>query len=177
MVNQSPIKEIYHSTRISDGIDMKLRPVTKLEKRKNATSKKFDKDGILENCDVISNFLIYGQFRAILKLDSRGIVCKFYIYIKSNFLFYKNWRQNKKISNTAVTLLLWVKVLVLFLLKSAIFFSKNADISKIKRDLVLKGIFCDTTYVCVLTYQISGFWYNCNWVLGRSGFRQVLDKV
>ena len=32
---------------------------------------------------------------------------------------------------------------------------KNADISKIKRVLVLKGIFSETAYVCVLTYQIS----------------------
>ena len=33
-------------------------------------------------------------------------------------------------------------------------FEKNADISKIKRALVLKGIFSETTYVCVLMCQI-----------------------
>ena len=33
---------------------------------------------------------------------------------------------------------------------------KNNDISKIKRVLVLKGIFSETTYVCVLRYlQVS----------------------
>ena len=38
------------------------------------------------------------------------------------------------------------------------FFSKkNADISKIKEVLVLKGIFSETAYVCILTYQISSF--------------------
>ena len=31
-----------------------------------------------------------------------------------------------------------------------IFSTKNTDISKIKRALVLKGIFSETTYVCVL---------------------------
>ena len=36
------------------------------------------------------------------------------------------------------------------------FFAKNADISKIKKALVLKRIFSETKYVGVLTYQISG---------------------
>ena len=34
---------------------------------------------------------------------------------------------------------------------------KNADSSKIKEVLVLKGIFSKTTYVYVLMYQILGF--------------------
>ena len=49
----------------------------------------------------------------------------------------------------------WVKVL--FLQKMLIFYKKNTEISKIKRILVLKGIFSETTYRCVLTYQISSF--------------------
>ena len=51
---------------------------------------------MLANCDVIVIFLIYGQFGAIGKPDSRCIVCKTYIFINSNFLSYKNWKQNKK---------------------------------------------------------------------------------
>ena len=39
-----------------------------------------------------------------------------------------------------LAILLWVKVLLL---------PKNADISKTKKALVLKGIFSQTTYVCV----------------------------
>ena len=35
--------------------------------------------------------------------------------------------------------------------------NKNPDISQIKRALVLKGIFSDTEYMCVLTYQIWSF--------------------
>ena len=46
------------------------------------------------NCDVIVIFLIYCQFGAIPKLDSGCIVCKTYIFIKSNLLSYKNWKQN-----------------------------------------------------------------------------------
>ena len=37
-------------------------------------------------------------------------------------------------------------------------FDKNADISKIKKALVLKGTkSSETKYVCVLTYQIPSF--------------------
>ena len=38
-----------------------------------------------------------------------------------------------------------------------IFLPKNADISKTKKALIAKGVFPETTYVCVLTYQTSSF--------------------
>ena len=110
---------------------------------------------MLADCDVIEIFPIYGQFRAIQKLDSGRTVCKTYIFFKSNPLFYKNSKQSWDISNTALTLLL-----LLSLLKSAIFWKKNADIGKINKGLVLKCIFSETTFVCVLTYQISSFKLN-----------------
>ena len=56
--------------------------------------------------------------------------------------------------------MLWVKVL--FVLKNGDFLQKIADISKIKRPLVLKGIFSETTYVCEITCQISNFYRNSN---------------
>ena len=46
---------------------------------------------------------------------------------------------------------------MLFLPKNARFCKENADISKIKGVLVLKGVFSETTHVCVLTHQISSF--------------------
>ena len=107
------------------------------------------------NWDIIVIFLIYGQFGAIWKSDSGCIICKFYIFINSNLLSYKNWKQNWKISNTALTLFLWVKVP--FLQKNAEFLQKHSAICKIKRALALKGIFSETTYMGVLTYQISSF--------------------
>ena len=69
---------------------MKLGPVTKLDKRNKTTSKKFDDDVMSTNRDVIVIFPIYGQFGAIRKHDSGRIVCKTYIFIKSNLLSYKN---------------------------------------------------------------------------------------
>ena len=97
---------------------MKFRAVTKIDKRNKTTSKKIDDDSMLEDCDVIAISPIYGQFGAIRKTDSGHIVCKTSFFINSNLLSYENWRQNKKVSNTTLTPLLWVKVL---------FLPKNAD--------------------------------------------------
>ena len=69
---------------------MKLGSVTKRDKRNKATSKKFDDDVLLSNCDVIVIFPIYGQFGGIRKVDSGRIVCETYISINSNLLSYKN---------------------------------------------------------------------------------------
>ena len=54
---------------------MKLGLVTKLDKRNKTTSKNFDNDVTLANCDVIVIFLISCQFGAIWKPDSGCIVC------------------------------------------------------------------------------------------------------
>ena len=75
-------------------MDMNLRPVTKLDKENKATSKKFDDDVLSSNCGVIVIFPIYSQFGAIRKPDSGRIVCKTCIFINSNLLTYKNWKQN-----------------------------------------------------------------------------------
>ena len=108
-----------------------------------------------ENHDVIPIFPICDQFGATRMLNSRRMVYKTYIFINSDLLSYKNWKQNWNINNTAFTLWLWVKVL--FLPKNTDFFQENAGISKIKNALVLKGIFSETKYVCVLTSQIWSF--------------------
>ena len=87
---QSFIKETCHNSRTSDEFDMKPGPVTKLDKRNKTKSKKFDDDVMSENFDVIVIFPIYDQFGAIWKPDSGRIVCKTYVFINSNLLFYKN---------------------------------------------------------------------------------------
>ena len=79
---QSLIKENYHNSRTSNDIDMKLGPVTELDKRNKKTSKKIDDDVMSANIDVIVIFPIYGQFGAIWKVDS--------IFTVSNLLSYKN---------------------------------------------------------------------------------------
>ena len=53
---------------------MKLGPVTKIDKKKKITPKKFDDDLMSENCDVIVIFSIYGQSGAMPKPDSGRIV-------------------------------------------------------------------------------------------------------
>ena len=68
---------------------MKLGAVTKLDKKNKITSKKFDDDFMLANCDAIVIF----QFGAIRKLDSGRIICKIYIFIYSNLSSYKIWKQ------------------------------------------------------------------------------------
>ena len=47
-----------------------------------------------KNGDIIAIFSIFSQFGAIWKPDSSGLVCKTYISINSNLLFYKNCKRN-----------------------------------------------------------------------------------
>ena len=69
---------------------MNLGPVTKLDKRNKAVTRKFDDNVMSANCDVIAVFPIYGEFRAIWKSDFGCLVGKTYIFIKSNLLSYKS---------------------------------------------------------------------------------------
>ena len=68
---------------------MKCETVTKLDYR-NKIKSKIDDDVMLENFDAIAIFLIYSQFGAIGRPDSKCILCKTYIFINSNLLSYKN---------------------------------------------------------------------------------------
>ena len=68
---------------------MKLRAVTKLDKRNKTTSKNFDDDAMSENCDVTVIIRSFGQFGAIRRPDYGDRVCKSYIFSESNLLSYK----------------------------------------------------------------------------------------
>ena len=46
-----------------------------------------------ENCDVIVIFPISGKVGGTWKSDSARIVCKMYIFINSNLIYYQNWKQ------------------------------------------------------------------------------------
>ena len=76
---QSLKKENCHSSRTSDDIHMKLGPVTKLDKRNKTKLEDFDVDVMLENCDGIVFFLVFGQFGGMWKPDSGSVVCKTFI--------------------------------------------------------------------------------------------------
>ena len=79
---QSLIKENCPNSRTSDGIDMKLGPVTKPDKRNKTALKNFYGDVKSVHYDVILILLIWGQFGAIRELESGRIVYKTYIAIK-----------------------------------------------------------------------------------------------
>ena len=57
--------------RTSNDIDMKLGPVTKLNKRNNKTSKKINDDVMSANFDVMALFPIYDQFANLEQSGSR----------------------------------------------------------------------------------------------------------
>ena len=129
---------------------MKLGPVTKLDKRNKPKPKKIDDDLISANCDVIVIFLIYGQFGAIQKPDSRRIFCKTLSSLTVN------WKQKTELKHLTQLPDYRLGKGTVFAKKSW-FLQKKTDTSRIKMVLVLKGIFSETTYVRVITYQISIF--------------------
>ena len=68
---------------------MKLRPVTKLDKKNTTTSKRFNDDVMSTNCEVIVIFPIYGQFGAIREPDSGCIVRKLTFSLIVTFFLQK----------------------------------------------------------------------------------------
>ena len=84
------------------------------------------------NCDLIIISFIYGQFGAIQKPSSGGMVCKTYTFIHNSLLSLKNWKAQFScycLSKGTV------------FAKNMLIFCKNNNISKIEEVLVLKGIF------------------------------------
>ena len=69
---------------------MKIGPVTKLDKRNVATSKRFDDNATSANSDVIVFFPIYGPFAAIWEPYSGRMAYEIYIFINNDLLCYKN---------------------------------------------------------------------------------------
>ena len=109
-------------------------------------------------CLQILTSLSFFWFLANLELSGSRIpdvrTCKSYLFVYSNLL--RKLETVLKISNTAATLLLWVNVL--FMPKNADFLQeKHNDISKINKALVPKGVFSETTYICLLMYQIASY--------------------
>ena len=102
-----------HNSRNSYDIDMNPRSARKLIKRNTTLLKNVDDDVVSANYEVNVTFLIDGKIIAIQNPDSEAMVHNFYIFMKSNLFSYKNWKQNWKISNTTLILLLLVKILFL----------------------------------------------------------------
>ena len=69
---------------------MKAGPVIKLDKKIKQRQEKIHDDVMLKKCDVLFILPNGNQFGVIQKPDSSRILCKTYIFIKSNLLSYKN---------------------------------------------------------------------------------------
>ena len=65
-----------HNSRTGDDIDIKLGEVTKLDKRNETTSKKFDDDVMSENCEVIVIFWIFNQFGEVQRPGFEQRICE-----------------------------------------------------------------------------------------------------
>ena len=134
---QSLINVNCYNSRISYDIDMKLRSATKLDKKDTVTSNKLT----MISCRQFVASLSF--FRLIANLEQSGsripgawsVILTSHIKLSQRYYFCQ---------------------------KMLIFCKNNADISKIKKVLVLKGIFSEIKYVRVLTYQISSFYFNPN---------------
>ena len=103
---------------------------------------------MLSNCDAIANFLISGQFGVIRKPGS-GRIVKLTFSFKVTFYLIKTENRTKKIFNTAVTLLLWVKVL--FLPKKRWFFAKKCWHQQNWEGLSTER-YIFWNYICMCTY-------------------------
>ena len=136
---QSSIKENYHNSRTSDNIDTELGPVTKRDKRNKTTSSFFR---FMVNLDQPKSWIP----------DAWSVKVTFSSIVTFYLTKTENWTKK---SLPQVSQYCFEKRYCFS--KKCWYFATNADISKIKRVLVLKGIFSETTYVCVLTCQSWSF--------------------
>ena len=80
--SQSLIIENCHNSRSSDDVDMKLGPVTKIDKTNKTASKKFKDDVMSRNCDITVIF----QFLTNPETGFRTHSCRTYVFIYKNIL-------------------------------------------------------------------------------------------
>ena len=104
-----------------------------------------------ENCDVIVFFLIYGQFTAIRKPNSGSMSIK--LIFSLIVIFYPTEPENRTKKSLTQLLYYCFDYRYCFYQKILIFLRKKCI-------LVRKGIFSETKYGFVLSYQISRFQRN-----------------
>ena len=95
ILGHSFIKHNCRFSRTNDDIAIQLRPVNKLDQRNKTTSKKFGGDVMLEYCDTIVFFRIFGQFGELRRPDSCHRVCKSYSLVTLIFRHTKAENRNK----------------------------------------------------------------------------------
>ena len=133
--------------------------MTKFDKTKKATSKKLS----MTSCQQIATPLSFYQFMANLEQSRSRILEPQSVKLTSSLIttFYltKTAKRTKK-SLTQLSHYCFQQRSIMP--KNADFLQKKADISKIQRVLVLKGMFSETIFVWVVTYQISSSQHNSN---------------
>ena len=88
--SQSFIKEICHNSRTSNDNEMKLGPITKLNKRNMAMSKNLTMTSCRQIVSSLSFFQFMAKFGAIRKPDCGRMVCKSDIFINNNLTKTEN---------------------------------------------------------------------------------------
>ena len=149
-INIEIIYDNYHWYIID--IDTKHGPITNLDKKITAMSKKLvgrHVKNLWRHCNFSDLWAIWSNPKAGFQTHKK-LTCKtcktpvkliFSLIVA--FIKQKLKAELKNLKNTALILLLWVKVLFL---QKMLIFAKNGDISKIKEVLVLKGMFFKNAY-------------------------------
>ena len=147
---QSLVNKNCCNSRTSNDIDVKLGPVTKLDKRNNATSKNL----MMMSCwQMLTNFCLMTNLEQSGSWipDARSV--KFTFSLIVTFILQKLEIDLNNFYHSSHTIAFSKDAV--FFQKILIFCKKKATISKIKGVVVVKAIFSKTTYLCVLNYVLN----------------------
>ena len=136
------MQENCRSSRNSDDVEVKFGPIIKLDNRNKTAWKKLT----MALCQKIVKSLLFFEFLVNLEQSESWIPDARFVKVLFSLIvfFYLTKTQNRTKSHNSRTIALSKGTIFA---KKCWLFAKNVDISRIKRALVLKGIFSETTYV------------------------------
>ena len=127
LISRFWVQENCHNSRTSNDIDMNLGPVTKIDKRNKTKSKNWQRRhvrNLLYHCLFSNLWPLWNNPEVSFRMPS------FIFSLIGTLYLTKTENRVKKISSTALTLLVWVKVLVSS--KKLIFYKKMLITAKLK---------------------------------------------
>ena len=127
LISRFWVQENCHNSKTSNDIDMNLGPVTKIDKRNKIKSKNWQRRhvrSLLYHCHFSNLGSLWNNPEVSFRMPS------FIFSLIGTLYLTKTENRVKKISSTALTLLVWVKVLVLS--KKLIFYKKMLISTKLK---------------------------------------------
>ena len=132
---------------------MKLGPVTKLDKRNTTRLRNLTMTSFQQNLTSFSIFIFMANLQ---QLGSRTSEAWFEVLTFSLTVIFYLTKTESRTKNYLIQLTMLMKGTIIA--KTCRFSQKKiTDISIIMGVLVLKRIFSETTFMLVLTYQISSF--------------------